>query len=411
MKIVKMSLVAALLVGSSAFAIENVKVAGDAKLFYSTHDDGDYSLTDMENSMAQAGINVGITADLTEGVSAGVSVQGLSSLGLEGQMVSAVWEGSPKDSYWFDEAWIAGTAGKTTAKVGRMELDTPLVYTETWSMATNTFEAAVLINQDIPNTTLVGAYVGGTNGATLLTPSGSLGAGGGVTVDNDNTSNTTFSQFYNGAYAIGAVNNSFEPLTVQGWYYDATRIVNSSWLQADLNMAGFTFGAQFTSQDDQTATTDSKQSAYALKVGYEIKDIATLSAAYSSTSDNDVGGLISTVGANYATLGSFSAASSKLYTEMWWAFGNVSATDTKAYNIVVESPVNGLVDLYASYSSADHGTNSSAGNADATAKEMTVTLSKSFGPLDTTLAYINYDSGVAATDAVNYLQAYLTYNF
>ncbi|MDD2790705.1 MAG: porin [Sulfurimonas sp.] len=410
MKLTKMSLVAALLIGSSAFAIENVKVAGDAKLFYSTSDEGQYSLTDYENSMAQAGINVGLTADLTEGVSAGVSVQGLSSLGLENQMVAKVWEGSPKDSYWFDEAWIAGTLGKTTAKVGRMELDTPLVYTEKWSMATNTFEAGVLINQDIPDTTLVGAYVGSSNGATLLHPSGTLGAGGGVTVDNDNVSNTTFNQFYNGAYAVGAVNNSFKPLNVQAWYYDATRIVNSSWLQADLSMSGFILGAQYTAQDDQTAVTDSKQSAYALKAGYEIKDIATLSAAYSSTSNDNVGGSITTVGANYATLGSYSAASSKLYTEMWWAFGNVSATDTKAYNIVIESPVNGLVDLYASYSSADHGNDSSV-NPDATAKEVTVTLSKSFGPLDTTLAYINYDSGVTDTDAVNYLQAYLTYNF
>ena len=35
MKFTKMSLVAALLVGSSAFAIDNVKVSGDAKLYYS----------------------------------------------------------------------------------------------------------------------------------------------------------------------------------------------------------------------------------------------------------------------------------------------------------------------------------------------------------------------------------------
>ena len=34
MKLVKMSLLAATLVASSAFAIDNVKVSGDAKLYY-----------------------------------------------------------------------------------------------------------------------------------------------------------------------------------------------------------------------------------------------------------------------------------------------------------------------------------------------------------------------------------------
>ena len=38
MKIVKMSLAAAVLVGASAFAIDNVKVSGDAQVFYSTSD-------------------------------------------------------------------------------------------------------------------------------------------------------------------------------------------------------------------------------------------------------------------------------------------------------------------------------------------------------------------------------------
>jgi hypothetical protein len=34
----------------------------------------------------------------------------------------------------------------------------------------NTFDAAVLINQDIPDTTLVGAWVGKSNGADAANP-------------------------------------------------------------------------------------------------------------------------------------------------------------------------------------------------------------------------------------------------
>ena len=136
-----MSLVAALLVGSSAFAIDNVKVSGDAKLYYSTADAGQdlfaASLTNGANqSAAQAAASLSISADLTEGISAGSKVTVLSTLGLEGQLVNNVWEGTNgvSDSYIVNDLWLAATVGKTTAKIGRMELDTPLVFTEKWSM-------------------------------------------------------------------------------------------------------------------------------------------------------------------------------------------------------------------------------------------------------------------------------------
>ena len=38
MRVTKLSLMAVLLLGSSAFAIENTKVSGDAKLYYGTMD-------------------------------------------------------------------------------------------------------------------------------------------------------------------------------------------------------------------------------------------------------------------------------------------------------------------------------------------------------------------------------------
>ena len=173
MKFTKMSLVAALLIGSSAFAIENVKVSGDAKVYYSTDDStaknnahaatASNSLFDASTSTAQAALGLGVTADLAKGISAGTHLTVLSTLGLQGQLVNNVWEGTNgvSDSYIVDEAWVAATLGKTTVKLGRMELDTPLVFTEKWSIAKNTFEAAVVINQDLPDTTLVGAYVGG----------------------------------------------------------------------------------------------------------------------------------------------------------------------------------------------------------------------------------------------------------
>ena len=393
-----MSLVAALLVGSSAFAIENTKVSGDARLFYSTTKQGDNDLLSKEGAFAQTALGLGLTTDLTTGVSAGAHLTVLSTLGLEGQLVSDVWEGTngTSDSFWFDEAWLAGTVGKTTAKIGRMQLDTPLVFSETWSIATNTFEAAVVINQDIQDTTLVGAYVGGSNGAN------ESGAGYVIAPMNPNGT-TNFSQFYNGAYAAGAINNSFAPLTAQAWYYIANANTNLApattltglqayWLQADLSMDGILGGIQYTSTDYDVngGTTTISSDAVAVMLGYEMKDVFTAKISYSQ------------VGKDYSAGANLSGSGqSKLYTEGWLNFV-VAAADTTAYNLTVEAPVAGYdLGLYTTM------TDTSADNTATT--EVTATAARSFGPLDTAIALIYFDADGAAKAGT--VQAFLTYNF
>ena len=441
MKFTKMSLVAALLIGSSAFALDNIKMSGNAKLFYATTDadsvgyngvvSGDNnSLFDKDNSAADAALNLNVTADLvknsTVAISAGAGYTVLSTLGLENNLVSNVWGGahgattstgasygSPlggakvENANWMNEAWIAATAGKTTAKIGRMELDTPLVFTEKWSIEKNTFEAAVVINQDIPDTTLVGAYVGNGNGneaygedATGTVNGLGLTAGAVVNADGKFTTYGT-----DGAYAAGIINNSFKPLTVQAWYYDLTRLATAYWLQADLNMGGILAGAQYSAQDVKDgnslsiADTDTA-SVYALMLGYEMKDVATVKVAYSSVDDK--GALTA---ANTAT----QSGASKLYTEAWWNYGKVTQHDTDSWSASAEGNV-ANVDLGLYYTYADQS--KAAGDNDLS--EVTLTASKSFGPLDTTLAYVYTDaktSTVGDDETSNMIQAYLTLNF
>jgi len=409
MKLLKMSLAAAMLMGASAFAIENVKVDGDAKLFYGTDDamhvddkgNVSDSLFDQGTSYGEASIRVGVTADLTTGVSAGVTMYGISTLGLYNNLVSATWTGGVHNNFWFGEAWLAGTAGNTTGKIGRMMLDTPLVFSETWSVAPNTFAAAVLINQDIPDTTLVGAYVGESNGARVL--------GGGL--DNaagDDAQSDIYDSFYNGAYAFGAINNSWNPLTVQAWYFDAQQAVKAFWLEADLSMSGIVAGAIYTNNDysdninaDFGVPLDGKDSdAYAFKLGFEGSSFA-LSGAYSQTGED------APVGFN------LDGAQSKLYTEAWWNYGYISQADTASYNITVTGSISDVVDLGAYYTDADQDT--AAGNNDLT--ELTLEVAKSFGALDTGLYYIYTDAedqnidAAGKSDSYNAIQVYLTYNF
>lgn len=247
MKLVKMSLAAAVLLGASAFAIDNVKVSGDAKLFYGTSNmdqaaNKSDAMFGYDNSFADVAVRVGATGDLTKGVSFGVTGYAVTTLGLENNMVANTWTGGRdgvQDNSWMGEAWLAATLGKTTAKIGRMELDTPLAFSEKWSVVPNTFEAAVLLNQDIPDTTLVGAWVGKGNGVNALTPIDGLGSVG--TVDNTNTAGagadgimgadakmSTFAK--QGAYAAAIVNNSYKPLTAQAWYYNVANVADAYWL-------------------------------------------------------------------------------------------------------------------------------------------------------------------------------------
>jgi hypothetical protein len=435
MKLTKMSLVAALLVGSSAFAVDNIKVSGDAQLVYGTSDASDGTLFDKDSSSADAGLHLGLTADLAKNdlvtVSAGAKMTVLTTLGLENNFVSAVWGGSHtavagttadygsalggakvENANWFNEAYVVAAAGKSILKVGRQELDTPLAFTETWSIEANSFEAAVLINQDLPDTTIVAAYVGNGNGTETFGQNAhsnvaALGLATGGVVNGDGNFATYGSD---GAYALAVINNSFKPLTVQAWYYDVTKIATAYWLQADLSMDGIMAGFQYSGisidstqnkilANGSSAAVAVDSDAMAVMLGYDMKDVATIKAAYSAIGSDH------SAGQNTATDFVGGTAQSKLYTEAWWNYGMITQADTTAMNLTVESPVNGLFDLGVYYTMADQ----SAAKGDNDLTELTVSAGKDLGPVNATLVVIN--AKVGSADATNTVQAYLTMSF
>jgi len=450
MKITKMSLVAALLIGSSAFAIDNIKTSGNVQVAYNTTDaagltsnviegeTGKGSLFSKDSSAADVALNLNASADLAKNdlvtISVGAGYTVLTTLGLENNFVSNVWGGAHGDATlgttanyagavggakvenasWMNEAYAVVSLNqfsKSLLKVGRQAIDTPLAFTETWSVEKNTFEAAVLVNNDIQDTTIVAAFVGNGNGNEALGQNlngaasvTALGLANGAVVNPDGD----FATFgTNGAYAFGVVNNSWKPLTAQAWYYNLNSLATAYWVQADLAMDGILAGVQYTSttvNDKNIDPVGDASGTFAIMAGYEMKDMVTAKLAFSQTADK--GALH---GANTAT----STAASKLYTEAWWAYGQVTQADTSAITLTVESPVNGIVDLGLYTTMVDHGDANTNGDF----LEVTVTASKSFGPLDTTLAVIYGDedasdvAGSTDPDATTTVQAYLTLNF
>ncbi|WP_298690644.1 porin [uncultured Sulfuricurvum sp.] len=421
MKLVKMSLAAAVLLGASAFAIDNVKVSGDAKLFYTTNDQDPQDLFDKDSSAADTALRLSVTGDLTKNVSFGVTGYAVSTLGLENNLVSNTWtgahgvqaNGSPfgaqvDDQAWIGEMWIAATLGKTTAKLGRMELDTPLAFSEKWSIVPNTFDAAVLINQDIPDTTLVGAWVGKGNGVNAI----GVATGGTKAINNstaigDNVvgAGADFNTFLNdGAYAVAIVNNSFKPLTAQAWYYNVQNVADAYWLQADINcqlVKGLTIGAQYADISTKGLLDGAgDSSAYAFKLGYAGVENLSVSGAYSKADDEGVLKI-----ANVAT-NNLGTAQSKLYTEAWWNYGYVGTPDAESWNLTAEYNAKDLAKFGVYYTNVSNDTT----NVDM--QEVTLTATKSFGPLDATLAYISTDADDQNNGSqYNTLQAYLTLNF
>lgn len=59
----------------------------------------------------------------------------------------------------FAEAYVEYKNGKTNAKVGRQGIDSTMLATNDTKMIPNTFEAAVIENKDIPNTTVRAGYI------------------------------------------------------------------------------------------------------------------------------------------------------------------------------------------------------------------------------------------------------------
>jgi len=194
---------------------------------------------------------------------------------------------------------------KTDIKVGRQKLNTPLAGSDDARMLPNLFEAYVLHNKDIPNTTLALAHVTkfaqGTfgrayNGGTLAATSGYSAA----------DSRTRVGEFVNmGEYALGAGNNSAVTaaaaiykngaLKVQLWDYYAKDILNAVYAQADfswncvLSESIKPFASvQYLGEDEvgnkYAGTVDGNY--WGAKLGASIGNLKAY-IAYSSTSEND----------------------------------------------------------------------------------------------------------------------------
>lgn len=221
------------------------------------------------------------TASL-HGISAGAAFYTSQDLGTKNKDAAKVdgslYDENSKSYSLLGQAYLVGQFGKTTVKVGRQQLDTPLAGSDDIRMVPNLFEAALVINTDVPSTTLIGGYVARMAGWDSAAGNAVAinNAGTGAFVANAGSSKLSRTAFQsmsrsalggyvdtdlgngqvgdNGVYVVAAINNSVKDLTLQAWEYYAVDVVNAVYLQADyklglgkdtaLNLAGQFYNMQ-----------------------------------------------------------------------------------------------------------------------------------------------------------------------
>jgi len=122
------------------------------------------------------------------------------------------------------EAYMQGVFKNTTVKIGRQELDTPFINADDIGMIPNTYEAGVLINKDIKNTTIMLAQVQKMAGVEGVSPRFFRK----IAQDNIHTDNIQI---------LGITYEGVKNLALNGWYYNLQSkkdgdLKNISYLEA-----------------------------------------------------------------------------------------------------------------------------------------------------------------------------------
>jgi len=409
MKKTLISLATASLIASTAMAADkgiDLDVSGQAVVYYQTAATGsNQDLFSQDQSKANVGVQLNIGSDLGNGFVFGSQLTYLGTAGLEKNLVVNTMQTSAAtaptgsgldaannttDQLMLSKIFVAKKIANTTVKIGRQELPkslSPLAFTEGWNVFKNTFDAVVAINTDLPDTTLVGAYVGRSTGMDLST------------VGNLNASTILGSlPVTKTAYMLTAANTSLPMTTLTASYY-ALSGVNSAlhadamWLDAKIADKSLPMGLNIGVQAGSiSADTVDTTTAFGLKASAKPMAGLTVTGAFSSVDDGALK-IVNTGGVK-----------TPLYTQMVANQGKINHDNTTMM-------------LKGAYSLGDAGTviaqtsmttdNSAAENDNA---ELDLIYKTKLGGATVLAAYV-YTKDDSAKDATNIVRVWARYAF
>jgi hypothetical protein len=339
-----------------------------------------------------------VAGDLGNDFGVGLEGVALGTLGLEKNLVSGVMQtagdsGNLNDTA-ISQAYVTKKIDNTTLKLGRQALSaslSPLAFSEDWNVFANTYDAAVVINSDLPDTTLVGAWVGGNGNSTNMLSDLLPDTNPADTVDD--------SGIAGGAYMLTAVNKSVKELPLTLSYYALKDIngaldVDAIWASTKVD-AGLPVSLALQGGSIMPDAAGAKDTnAFGAEIGAKV-DVLDLGLAYSTVNDGDVP--VMNVGGGHKT---------PLFTQM---VGNEWSIMSDADTVVLKAatPV-GAGTLSAAYGMTSAGNNNIVG-ADYNELDLVYGF-KALGA-DMLLAYVNADVDVAGADSINVVRFVTRYNF
>ena len=210
------------------------------------------------------------------GISAGASFYTTNVIAHNNDGAGYPFFDSDNDSYSIlGEAYLQAVYKNTILKVGRQEIDTPFADTDDIGMVPDTYRAAILINKDIPDTTLIAGYLDKWAGIDAPKPEKFTDINGD-----------------NGVWVVGSTYEGIKGLTLSAWYYSLPDddIDGIFYIEVDYEgKAGgisYSTGIQYANQSHNNNTGDDTN-IWGLtgSIGYNPMGL-TATIAYNKSNDN-----------------------------------------------------------------------------------------------------------------------------
>lgn len=335
-KIAKLSLVAAFAVtgfSSSLYAADSIsgafsngKLKGELKSYYFAQDFDGAGKND--SSIWANGGSLNFVTDSYNGLVLGATFQTSHVTSKDDKDGKTAGSMDAQGSV-LSESYLQYTYENTTFKGGRQFVKTPLLAGSGSRLIKEAFEAYLLVNTDIPDTTLVAGVV--TKYQTR-TDKSSYGDNSFVKFDSNGTGEP--GDFYkigeDGVRTLYLKNNSISNLTIQAQYADVVDVAVGIYADAKYNFGPAHIAAQYYNTNyDAASSKDS--SMYGVKIGGNISGLDVF-AGYTSTDDeNDVvRGIGQGAYAHYtATTKTAGASAFKAGTDAWQIGAGYKFADLK----------------------------------------------------------------------------------
>ncbi len=245
------------------------KLKGEIKSYYFDRDVGS-----KDGSINTIGLKLDYETGSLYGFKLGAGIQTSNSPWIDNAGKTAFGGDMYGDGAIMSQAYLAYTAAKTTFKIGRQYIKSPMVKGSGSRLIVQSFEGATAVSKDLPNTALYAAYVTKFQNR-VETGTGDIAEFKELTANGDD------------AYAVALVNTSLPGTTLTAGYGELENSHSLMYLEANyknkLDSFSYNIAAQYSNTDyDNNATSDANY--YGLKLGLNFGALNTY-IAYAEVND------------------------------------------------------------------------------------------------------------------------------